>query len=83
MRFKVSPRAVLAMSSNGEIFSRFMYEAYGIGEPEPEPEPGPRKPAPVPEAGHASNNQLQSDHADLHEFHETLKHWSGAYYYNH
>ena len=82
MRFMVSPRAVLAMSSNGEIFQQFMHEAYGI-EPEPEPTPGPRKPAPVPEAGHASNNQLQSDHADLHEFHETLKHWSGAYYYNH
>ena len=70
--------------SNGEIFSQFMYEAYGIGpEPEPEREPGPHKPEPVPEAGHASNNQLQSDHADLREFHETLKHWSGAYYYNH
>ena len=67
--------------TNGEIFSQFMHEAYGIGEPEPEPT-GTRKPAPVPEAGHASNNQLQSDHADLHEFHETLKHWSGAYYYN-
>ena len=67
--------------TNGEIFQQFMHEAYGI-EPEPEPT-GPRKPAPVPEAGHASNNQLQSDHADLHEFHETLKHWSGAYYYNH
>ena len=69
------------MPSNGEIFAQFMHEAYGI-EPEPEPT-GPRKPAPVPDAGHASNNQLQSDHADLHEFHETLKHWSGAYYYNH
>ena len=69
------------MPSNGEIFAQFMNEAYGI-EPEPEPT-GPRKPAPVPEAGHASNNSLQSDHADLHEFHETLKHWSGAYYYNH
>ena len=69
--------------TNSEIFSRFMYEAYGI-EPEQEEKPtGPRKPAPVPEAGHASNNQLQSDHADLHEFHETLKRWSGAYYYNH
>ena len=81
MRFTAWPRAGLAMPSNGEIFQQFMYEAYGI-EPEPEPT-GPRKPEPVPEAGHASNNQLQSDHADLHEFHETLKHWSGAYYYNH
>ena len=81
MRFMVSPRAVLAMSSNSEIFSQFMHEAYGI-EPEPEPEPGPRRPKPVPEAGHASNNQLQSDHADLREFHETLKRWSGAYYYH-
>ena len=69
------------MPSNGEIFAQFMHEAYGI-EPEPEPT-GPRKPAPVPEAGHASNNSLQSDHADLHEFHETLKHWSGAYYKHH
>ena len=67
--------------TNGEIFQQFMREAYGI-ESEPEPTPGPRKPEPVPEAGHASNNQLQSDHADLHEFHETLKHWSGAYYYH-
>ena len=66
--------------TNGEIFQQFMREAYGI-EPEPEPT-GTRKPAPVPEAGHASNNQLQSDHADLQEFHETLKHWSGAYYYH-
>ena len=83
MRFMALPRAALAMSSNGEIFQQFMHEAYGIGpEPEPEREPGPRKPEPVPEAGHASNNQLQSNHADLHEFHETLKHWSGAYYYH-
>ena len=67
--------------SNGEIFAQFIHEAYGI-EPEPEPAPGTRKPAPVPEAGHASNNSLQSDHADLHEFRETLKHWSGAYYYH-
>ena len=84
MRFTALPRAGLAMSSKGEVFQQFMHEAYGI-EPEPEQEEkptGPRRPAPVPEAGHASNNQLQSNHADLHEFHETLKHWSGAYYYH-
>ena len=69
--------------TNGEIFQQFIEEAYGIEKPVQEEKPtGPRRPAPVPEAGHASNNQLQSDHADLHEFHETLKHWSGAYYYH-
>ena len=72
------------MSSNGELFAQFIQDAYGSPEPVQEEKPtGPRRPAPVPEAGHASNNQLQSNHADLHEFHETLKHWSGAYYYNH
>ena len=50
--------------TNGEIFSRFMYEAYGIGEPEPEQEAkptGPRRPAPVPEAGTAGQERALAE----------------------
>ena len=67
--------------TNGEIFSRFMYEAYGIGpEPEPEPTPGPRKPAPVPEAGHAGPSPMAKEASDLNSFHENLQHYFNIHY---
>ena len=80
MRFMVLPRAVLAMSSNGEIFQQFIHDAYGI-EPEPEPEPtGPRKPAPVPEAGHAGPSPMASEAEARHTFHEKLQHYFNIHY---
>ena len=68
--------------SNGEIFSRFMYEAYGI-EPEPEQEgkpTGPRRPAPVPEAGHAGPSPMAKEASDLNNFHENLQHYFNIHY---
>ena len=67
--------------TNGESFSRFMYEAYGIGpEPEPEPTPGPRKPEPVPEAGHAGPSPMAKEASDLNSFHEKLQHYFNIHY---
>ena len=68
--------------TNGEIFSRFMYEAYGI-EPEPEQEgkpTGTRRPAPVPEAGHAGPSPMAKEASDLNSFHEKLQHYFNIHY---
>ena len=62
MRFTALPRAVLVMSSNGELFAQFIQDVYGTPEPVQEEKPtGPRRPAPVPEAGTAGRERSQAE----------------------
>lgn len=72
------------MSNNGEIFTQFMQDSFGIGEsnePEQEEKPtGPRKPAPIPEAGHTGTSPVAAEAEALHTFRETLQRFFNIHY---